>query len=204
MSVVNKLPAGAFSAWSDISVFVNKNIAPAASWSGGVFSSIGGLFSGSNPEADAEAETEAQLKYGVDKATAKELENFHFQYISAESLKGANDEALLCSKNRGTISWGACEDYMACMKAIGELQRERLAKSPGAKKLMVRLHFAEDDVMIGKGGQKYFNECWQQAGLDQVLDVKTKEWTKTSHDSVLLEFGKGALPSVFQDIKICQ
>jgi hypothetical protein len=204
MSVVNKLPSGAFSAWSDISVFINKNVAPAASWSGGVFSSISGLFSGSNPEADTEEETEAQQKYGIDKVTTKELENFHFQYISAESLKGANDEALLCSKNRGSISWGACEDYMACMKTICELQRKRLASNPAAKKLKVRLHFAEDDVMIGKGGQKYFNECWQQTGFDESIDVKTKEWPKTSHDSVLLEFGKGALPSVFQDIKTCQ
>lgn len=204
MSLVNKLPAGVFSAWSDITVFVNKNIAPAASWSGGVFSSIGGLFSGSNPDAETEADAEAEYKYGVDKATAKEIEDLHFRYISAESMKGGNDEALLCSKNRGSISWGVCEDYMACMKAISEMQRERLARNPGAKKLMVRLHFAEDDVMIGKGGQKYFNECWQQAGFDEVINMKTKEWPKTSHDSVLLDFGRGALPSVFEDIKSCQ
>ncbi|KAF2160171.1 hypothetical protein M409DRAFT_29466 [Zasmidium cellare ATCC 36951] len=201
MSLVNKLPPSIFSAWSDISMFVNKNIAPATSWSGGVVSSIGSLFSGNKSDVDDNDETEAQAKYGVDKETAKDLEDIHFKYIMAESLKGANDEALLCSKARGTISWGACDDYMACIKTIAELQQQRLSKDPDAKKFRVRLHFAEDDIMIGKGGQKFFNECWQQSGIEEMVDVKSKEWPGSSHETVLVEFGKGALPSIFNDIK---
>lgn len=201
MSLVEKLPSGIFSALSDVTVFVNKNIAPAATWSGGLVSSIGGLFSGNTSDVDDEGETEAQKKYGLDKATAKEIEDLYFRYLSAESMKGGNEDALFCSKGRDSVSWGVCEDYMACVKIITELQKERLAKDPRAKQLRVRLHFAEDDVIIGRGGQRYFNECWQQNGVDDLVDVKSKEWPKSDHDSVLIELGKGALPSIFEGIK---
>lgn len=201
MSLVNKLPAGVFSAWSSVSAFFAQNVMPATSWSGGVVSSIGGLFSNEGSKADTEADTEAQEKYGVDKETAKELEKLHFKYLIAESMKGGNDEALLCSKARGSVSWGACEDYMTFTKSLAEKEKERMRNDPTAKKMRVSLNFAEDDIMIGKGGAKYFEQCWKQEGMAEAIDVKSKEWPGSNHETVLVDSEKGAITSIFEDIK---
>lgn len=201
MALVNKVPPSLFSAWSSITTFVNQKVVPATSWSGGVISSIGGFFSGSEAKSDEEDESEVQAKYGLDKATAKELESLYFKYLLAEGMKGGNDEALLCSKARGSTSWGACDDYMTCIKTIAESEKERLGKDPSAAKLRVRLHFAQDDMMIGKGGKKYFEECWQQEGVSDAVDVKSKEWPDTNHETVSVEVNKGAMRGIFEDIK---
>lgn len=200
MALVNKLPAGIFSAWSNINVFFAQNVMPATSWSGGVVSSITGLFSTDQPSTNDEGEAEAKERYGVDRATAKEIDGLFIKYLVAEGMKGGNDEALLCSKARNTVSWHACEDYMTCMRTLSEMQKERLAKDPSAEKMRVRLHFAESDIMIGKGGQKYFEECWEQDGFKEAVDVKSTEWPGSNHDSILSD-AKGVLRSIFEDMK---
>ena len=65
----------------------------------------------------------------------------------------------------------------------------------------MRLNFAASDIMIGERGKEYFEACWRQEGIAEVIDVESKRWPETNHETVLLDFKKGAMISVFKDVK---
>lgn len=192
--IIANLPTGAFSYWSGLSKFVNQSIMPVSGWSGGVISSVSGLFSEQTGTIN-DSEAAAQEKYGVSKAVEDQIDTLQGKYVFTEGMSDANDEALLCGKKVG--GWGACEDYMKFIEQL--CLDERARRSEG--KLRVRLHFAASDVMIGEGGRKYFEKCWNQDGVAEVVDVRSRVWPETNHDSVSLEFRKGAIRPIFEEIR---
>ena len=60
--------------------------------------------------------------------------------------------------------------------------------------------FAASDLMIGKGGQEYFEKCWRQEGMAGKVDFESQICEGTDHDSVLVDFRLGALKKVFARI----
>ncbi|EME87353.1 uncharacterized protein MYCFIDRAFT_209489, partial [Pseudocercospora fijiensis CIRAD86] len=114
LSAVAKLPNSVLSAWSPLVNFVNNTISPMTSWSGGALSSVSGGF---QPDADRVlGEASAEEKYGVNAATAKELERLVSRWSSEEqAMVGGNDEARLLL-GKGPI--GVCEDYMEYVKLL--------------------------------------------------------------------------------------
>lgn len=192
--LIANLPTGAFSYWSGISKFVNQKIMPASLWSGGIISSVSGIFT-EQTGAASDGEAAAQEKYGVSKAVEDQIDALQGKYVFTEGTTGANDEALLCAKKTG--SWGACEDYM---KYVLQLCSDEGARHLDTK-IRVRLHFAGSDVLIGEGGKEYFQKCWSQEGVAEVLDVQSSVWPETNHDFVALDFKKGAIRPVFEEIR---
>lgn len=203
MNAVSKLPSGAFSYWSNLTSFINQSVMPASSWSGGVISSLTEMFQGQPGAANTTEDSgeDAQEKYGVDKKTMDEIDKLSTKYAFAEDMSGANDEARLCVEKLGPGSWGDCEDYMAFVRTFAGTERNRINADGAAVKLKVRLHFAESDMMIGKEGQKYFEQCWRQEGVADAVDVDSKEWPSSNHETVLLDLKKGAVRTVFEDVK---
>ncbi|EME48563.1 hypothetical protein DOTSEDRAFT_67570 [Dothistroma septosporum NZE10] len=193
-NMISKLPDAAFSCWSGVSKVFSQNIMPVSGWSGGIISSVSGIFSGQT-ETTNDSKGASHEKYGTSEAVENQIDNLQAKYVFAEGMTGANDEALLCAK-KGP-NWGVCEDYMECVKQVASRERERHS---GAR-LRVRLHFAASDVLIGEGGKEYFRRCWAQGDVADVVDVQHLVWPETNHDSVSLDFQKGAIRSIFEQIK---
>lgn len=193
-TALSKLPSGVISGWSDIVQFINLRVAPTASWSGGLFSTIANVFQAEPKAADSDLED----NYGSEEV-GKEIEKLQTKYMFAESMAGGNDEARLCLKSNGEGMIGACENYERYVLELRDQEKKR-SELEGWSKLKVSLHYAESDNMIGKGGKAYFEKCWNQAGVEEVIDVHSAEHAGTDHETVLVDFKKGALRGVFEAV----
>ncbi|KAF7187423.1 hypothetical protein HII31_11312 [Pseudocercospora fuligena] len=191
LSAAAKLPNSILSAWSPLVNFINNTITPMTSRSGGALSSVSGAFqseAGGNLD-----ESSAQEKYGVDAATAKELERFWSKWSSEEqAMVGGNDEARLLL-GKGPV--GVCEDYMEYVKSLVAAEEAQHSST-----LKLQLCFAEDDMMIGKTGKDYFEQCWKQEAVHDTIRVESKEFEDTNHETVLVDIQKGAMKMVFAQI----
>lgn len=114
------------------------------------------------------------------------MRSLQIKYSQAEETTAANEEAKLCLQKFEEGSWGAVGDYRTCVTSIAEGRR-------GGVKLRVHACFASSDVMIGKGGQRFFEECWRQEGVGEGVDFESGMFEGTNHDSVLTDSRHGAL-----------
>lgn len=114
------------------------------------------------------------------------------EFMLMERNSGISADSLLCIQREGK-DWGV---YSSLPSAISLLQG--LSQGP----FIVKVYFAENDVMIGQGGQRYFEKCWKEGngeGEGSVkFDAKTVEGT--DHDSIVLT-EKGVVGDVFREVK---
>jgi hypothetical protein len=105
---------------------------------------------------------------------------------------GISADSLLCIQRDGK-DWGV---YFSLPSAI-TLLREH---SQGA--FTVKVYFAETDVMIAKGGQKYFEKCWRDENVEGEGHVRfgAKVVEGTDHDNIPLT-EKGVIGDVFREVK---
>jgi hypothetical protein len=190
--------------WADLSIYINNNVMPSASWSGGLLSSAASLFSSSAstdiPGAEISTFTTPAERYGVDGETAKVIDKLSMKHRFAEDITGVNDEAKLCLRKCDDADWGEARDYAACIRSIAQNERTLQQQNSGGAKLKVEAFFSDSDIMIGKRGQEYFEQCWQQDVCKESLDFATKTYPNTTHDSVVVDYKKGALRDVFEKV----
>jgi hypothetical protein len=108
------------------------------------------------------------------------------------SNSGISADSLLCIQRDGK-DWGV---YSSLPSAV-TLLREH---SQGV--FTVKVYFAETDVMIGKGGQGYFEKCWREGNVEGEGHVRfeTKVVEGTDHDNIPLT-EKGVIGDVFKEVK---
>lgn len=110
--------------------------------------------------------------------------------------------------------WGV---YASLPDAISALQRT-YTTSPGhpppyttspahlsptathPRKLTFRVYFSSSDVMIGKGGQQYFENCWEQGNVQGDIEFVAKTVPDTDHDSIILP-EKGWIEENFAEVR---
>ncbi|KAG9529475.1 hypothetical protein KCU93_g3523, partial [Aureobasidium melanogenum] len=68
------------------------------------------------------------------------------------------------------------------------------------RKLTFHVYFSSSDVMIGKGGQQYFESCWKAANTSGEIDFVAKTVPDSDHDSIILA-EKGCIEEVFMEVK---
>lgn len=195
----SKLPNGMLDSWNGLIKFINQRVSPSLSWSGGAISSAANMFQNASGEEDGQSDTMAKL-LGVSNEVAKEAERLQGKFFFAEDTTAANEDARLCLKMGGTKLWGACENYPQFFRDLAKEEKERQDASASNVGLTIRVFYAESDIMIGKGGQKYFEECWSQEGLPGQIDYRSKELPGTDHETLLIEGDKSALPAIFTEI----
>lgn len=198
-NLASKLGDSMLDNWAGIVKFVNTRIAPSMSWSGGAISSVAGMFQSAPAEANAGEDGTAKL-YGTTKEVAKELERLQGKFFFAEDTTAGSEDAKLCLKMGGTNIWGACDDYMEFTRILVKQEEERLKADANSTGLKMRVFFAESDVMIGKSGQTYFEQCWSQDGVPGPIDYKSEELPGTDHETVFIDAEKSALPTIFTDM----
>lgn len=199
MNLASKIPSPVIDQLSSLQGFVMSKVAPTLSFSGGLISSSAALL-GSTPDANAEtkvgSDEDAAEKYGVDIETAKLISSNAVKFHLAEDTTAGNEEAKLCLMKGGSASWGVLADYEACVRSIADAGGASSADGQTAR-LRVDTFFAASDVMIGKGGQEYFEKCWRQEGMAAKVDFDSEICEATDHDTVLVDFRLGALKKVF-------
>lgn len=196
MALASKLPAALLDSLSSVQGFVNAKVAPALAFSGGLVSGSAALLGQHQQSGEPAVGSlqDAAEKYGVDAETAGLVRALAVQFARAEETTGPNEEAKLCLRKGGEGDWGAGADYGACVRAIAEGERRGAAEEAGGRaRLRVFGCFAASDVMIGKGGQGFFEECWRQEGVGEWVDFETRTCEGTNHDSVLVDSRRGGM-----------
>jgi hypothetical protein len=195
MTLASKIPSPVIDYLSGLQGFVMSKVAPTLSFSGGLISSSAALL-GSKPDPNAETQVgsdeDAASKYGVDVETAKLIGSHAVKSLLAEDTTAGNEEAKLCLMKGGKADWGVLADYEACVRSIADYEGDGVAA-----KLRVEAAFAASDLLIGKGGQEYFEK---QEGVAGKVDFQSRTCEGTDHDSVLVDFRRGALNNVFRTI----
>ncbi|KAK5135072.1 hypothetical protein LTR08_005597 [Meristemomyces frigidus] len=199
MKVVSKIPVSVMGAWAPLAKFVSTRITPTASWSGGIVSSTATLFQG-QPGTSETGKLTFGEKYGVSEEIGKCIDKLHDKWMFAESNSAGNDEALLCIKKPGT-EWGVCDDYEEYVLLLVEREKQRLSARDDSAKLKIDVFFAESDLMIGTGGQRYFVQCWKQDGVVDTIDFRSRVLPGTDHDTAVMDLGIGAMKTVFEHIR---
>ena len=190
--------------WSGLNAFINTKIIPSASWSGGMLSASAGLFSlgvGTDvPGAESSGSTSSAERFGVDDETAKQIDKLSPKFQFAEDTTAANEEAKLCLRKFDGEAWGDAADYSDCIRRIAEAEQELCSRESDTNKLRVEGFFAGSDIMSGKRGQVYFEECWERGEVAGVIGWGSRTYDKADHDSVLVDYKKGTLRDVMQRI----
>ena len=201
-SLASKLPANIIDFLSPLQGFIVSKVVPSLSFSGGLFSSTAALLGGGPKDTDSPIQAgspeDAAEKYGEDVETAKIMRSVVVKFNLAEDTTGANEEAKLCLMKGGKADWGALADYEACVQSIAGRERERV--QAGEVKLRMEAAFASSDVIIGKGGQEYFEKCWRREGIADGVDFASRTCEGVDHDGVLVDFHKGALRGFFESV----
>jgi hypothetical protein len=199
-----KLPTNLLNCWAGLNTFINNNIVPTASWSGGIISSSAGLLSslGSTdvPGAQTSTSTTPFEQFGYDEETARLIDKLSLKYRFAESNTGGNEEAKLCLQKCNDADWGDAADYTSCIRKIAINEAALGSCEPNAAKVSVEAFFGGSDIMIAKRGQKYFEQCWQSDEVKGKIDFVTLTLPDANHDSVLIDQKKGAIRIVFERI----
>ncbi|KAK6434817.1 hypothetical protein LTR95_009000 [Oleoguttula sp. CCFEE 5521] len=198
-NIASHIPTSMVDSWSTVAGFINTKIMPATSWSGGALSASASFLTspfGTNAGDSASSSTTPEERYGVDKETAKCIADLSMKYMSAESILGANEEAKLCLRKCEDADWGDAADYASCITKIGEREGELGDQA----KLKVDGFFAGSDVMIGKQGQEFFEKCWRSDEVARHVDFESRTYEKADHDSLILDYKKGALRDVFRKV----
>lgn len=171
---------------------VIRKINPSLQWSSAVSSS---LFKSAMP-ADEMTEQDPSIeaeRYGCDAETAEEISKVHSEYLWAEGMRGVNDEGLFCVHKSGPGSWGAADDFEKCIREVAEHEKQLSSE----RKLNIRAFFAESDILVGKNGQKFFENCFEQTGVREVIDFESSMKKGTNHESVIIDHRLGAMIDAF-------
>lgn len=128
-------------------------------------------------------------------------------------ISAISADATLCMQKDGE-DWGV---YSSLPKAIevfkttytSEAQPQSITSGPTPssssssfhpRRLTFAVYFSSSDVMIGKGGQQYFENCWKQGNADEKIEYKARTVPESDHDSIILP-EKGWIKEVFGQVK---
>jgi hypothetical protein len=200
MTTVGKLPQSWIGKWHHIAKFIN-NVAPVIAASGVPITKASKASIASMTESKAkttDAARTAHEKLLWKKASETVITNFIF----AENVEGASQEALLCLQ-KCNVKWGDWDTIDEAVSRIATNEKSRLGDDGDAapRKLKIQIFFAEDDEMVGKGGQAYLEECFAKANVTEYLDFHSEVVPGTDHNEVL-RASKGAIGKVMREIGI--
>jgi hypothetical protein len=201
MTTVGKLPQSWIGKWHHIAKFINNNLAPVIAASGVPITKASKASIASMSESKAKATDAAraeQEKLLWKKASESVITNFIF----AENVEGASHEALLCLQ-KCNVKWGDWDTIDEAVSRIATNEKSRLGDDGDAarRKLKIQIFFAEDDEMVGKGGQAYLEECFAKADITEYLDFHSEVVPGTDHNEVLAA-SRGAIAKVMREIGI--
>jgi pimeloyl-ACP methyl ester carboxylesterase len=187
LSMVGMLPELAIGTWHHWAKMINSSIAPVLTASGVSITKATKASRASMVSPSSQKVTEdVTLNDNKETAWRKASEAVITNYVFAENVEGASHEALLCLR-KGTTTWGDWRDTDEVLLWIAKNERARrgLPEFAGAEKLRFHIYFAENDEMIGKGGQKWLESCFAYPDVADAIDYEGEVVPGTDHNDVL-------------------
>ncbi|KAL5359101.1 Alpha/Beta hydrolase protein [Aspergillus floccosus] len=178
MRMAQYVPTKAFAFWNKIPRFVATQASPVLSASGALIRHISPSGSGDSQETAEDLSflnenwRRVERDYGIPVLEQKELAQLAIRFMHAENTVGANSEAMQTLRKDGGSSWGVCPDYAECAKALA------------TDGFTLRAYFAATDALVGKQGQKYFEECWKALGTE-AISFASRTIDGSDHDTVM-------------------
>ncbi|PYH90689.1 hypothetical protein BO71DRAFT_333882, partial [Aspergillus ellipticus CBS 707.79] len=184
LQVAQMLPTGAFDYWNKLMQFVATKAAPSFGASTGVVTKMVNSLPRTSKDSSTDEDGLYLTAYGFEMGAVKALDRLAMEYVFLESTTGVNEEAVLCLKKGMPGLWGACEDLPVYIRALVEAEERHKQTHPDEQALNIQVFFAETDTMIGLKGQKYFEDCFEQAHLKDVVSFESSMEKGTDHDSI--------------------
>ncbi len=183
LSAVGLLPELAIGTWHHWAKMINNSIAPVLTASGVSTTKASRLING---RSGAKVTEDSTIGDGTEASWRKASEAVITSYVFAENVEGASHEVLLCLR-KGSTTWGKWRDIDEAILRIAENERGRqdLPELESEEKLKIQIFFAENDEMIGKGGQKWLESCFTQAGVAERINLESEVVPGTDHNDVL-------------------
>ena len=115
---------------------------------------------------------------------------------------GVNDEAPFnLLKNMPAEYWGAAADYESFVRDLIVSETARRSDNQRQERLRIRVFYGVTDLLIGKGGEEYFERTFRNAdGMEDVIDYQSETVPETNHETVT-SLTKGAIEKVLEDVK---
>ena len=199
LSAVSKLPESWIGKWHHIAKFMNNTVAPVLTASGVAITKASKAPIQAISASKAAVTESAQSKH--EEALWKAAcESILTRYVFAENVEGASHEALLCLR-KGNIRWGNWENTGEAISKIATNEKARMQEQrPNEnEKLKIHAFFAENDEMIGKGGQKYFEECFAAPQEQEYIEFRSHVIAGTDHNDVLA-VSRGGIQKMMEEI----
>jgi hypothetical protein len=194
MNLVQRLPSSIFKYFNRIQGLILK-ASPLLGASGAVLTAMKDAFTVSKSSKDT-AEANLREIYGLGQEALGKLDRYAFRFMYMEDTTGINDEVLLCLRRCQSGAWGACDNLAKFVDRLVQVEK----KNTDEQKLRVRAYFAEDDIMIGRKGQQYFEECWNEERLEGQVDFEAVTVEGAAHDSIFNP-SKGVWERIFKQAR---
>ncbi|KAJ6109847.1 hypothetical protein N7486_002082 [Penicillium sp. IBT 16267x] len=184
MQMAQYLPTKAFAVWNLIPRFFVTQASPVLASSGAVIRRMSWRGDNATHETTEDLSflndnrRQIERDYGVPRSEQADLARLAIRFMHTENTVGVNSEALQCLR-KGDSSWGVCSDYAVCAQTLAGYQ------AISEDRFSIRAYFAAKDFLVGKRGQKYFEDCWQAPGVEAV-DFISREVEGSDHDTVAL------------------
>lgn len=114
---------------------------------------------------------------------------------------GVSADATLCMQ-RTAEDWDAYSSLPSCIALLRTTCPPQSPDASSTGTLTLKVYFAESDALIGKGGQRYFEQCWKEGNVDGEGKVafEARVVEGADHDSIVLA-EKGVLGDVFREVR---
>jgi len=201
MSMAGYIPNSLFTHWNQVIKGIlslrGGSIHTAMGSSSDAVSAMTSIFKSTIDESEEDLERKSMDFCGVSPNQLEKLIQKSQKCVFAEDTTGGNAEAMLCLKKAGPGLWGACEDYD---KYLPALVRQLQSSNNAPVRLKVQAYYAESDMLIGKGGQAFFEEKWSSSDFADVIDFQSSTIPKTDHDSIC-DPTNGVVGKILDEVK---
>ncbi|KAJ5591695.1 uncharacterized protein N7459_002064 [Penicillium hispanicum] len=193
MRAAQYVPTKAFALWNKIPRFFVTQARPVLSASGALVRQLSPSGSGDAHEPAQDLSflddnwRRVERDYGIPLLEQKELAQLAIRFMHTENTVGANSEAVQTLRKDGGGSWGVCSDYAECARALA------------TNGYTLHAYFAAADALVGKQGQKYFEDCWRAPGVE-AIDFASTTIEGSDHDTVTQSVD--VWENIFSSIKV--
>ena len=186
LKLASMFPNSMLNQWDSLLQFIIRRASPVFEASSGAFSSLPSIFPSTNATNKEKQEEESRRclqGFGIPLEVREANSKSTFKRIFAEDTKGVNDEARLCLKSTEGTNWLACEDYKEYVKELGREWQGKITDA--ASKLKVDIVLPEEDIMVGKKGMQYFEDCWNSEAFGPGIEVSCVRVKGADHESAI-------------------
>ena len=213
-SLTGLAPTAAIGNFHHLTKFAMKNISPTLmpmlAFSSGITAKVGSSLpffrSAVVPDLPASDDSVSGIValQNEDDAARKFRSSMILDYVMAENIAGASQEALLCLK-RPKNHWGVWENHDKLVPLLAQNEKNRpRSRNAGGKQsnLHVEVFHAENDRLTNKeAGAKWFDECWDVEVRGGVIDYQSHTVLGKDHEGIIEgRVGEGPINDIFTKI----